>query len=136
MLDYVVFCILQKTGGKQELAYPPAYLNLIVFCKHNLSRAFPYVELFDRLKVTTLKCTAGKLAIIVKDANGEEVQFEMNHKTKMGKVFKAYAEHKGLSPSAFRFLLQGERIVDDSTPRTLELEDGDLIDAVLEHAAC
>jgi small ubiquitin-related modifier len=50
----------------------------------------------------------------------------------MGKVFKAYAERKGIAQSTLRFLLDGDRVGDDSTAKMLELEDGDQIDAVLE----
>ena len=64
--------------------------------------------------------------------NGEETQFKIKKTTKMGKVFKAYAERKGISQSTLRFLLDGERVADDQTAKMLELEDGDQIDAVLE----
>ena len=64
--------------------------------------------------------------------NGEETQFKIKKTTKMGKVFKAYAERKGISQSTLRFLLDGERVNDDQTAKMLELEDGDQIDAVLE----
>jgi len=64
--------------------------------------------------------------------NGEETQFKIKKTTKMGKVFKAYAERKGISQQTLRFLLDGERVNDDQTAKMLELEDGDQIDAVLE----
>ena len=50
----------------------------------------------------------------------------------MSKVFNAYAQRKGLDPKALRFLLDGQRIADDETPKTLELEDEDQIDCLLE----
>ncbi len=50
----------------------------------------------------------------------------------MSKVFNAYAQRKGVDTKSLRFLLDGERINDDATPKTLELEDEDQIDCVLE----
>jgi small ubiquitin-related modifier len=50
----------------------------------------------------------------------------------MEKVFNAYAQRKGVQVTSLRFLLDGERIIGEQTPKMLELEDGDQIDAVLE----
>ena len=50
----------------------------------------------------------------------------------MSKVFTTYAAKKGVQAGAVRFLLDGERIEPDSTPKMLELEDQDQIDCVLE----
>jgi small ubiquitin-related modifier len=50
----------------------------------------------------------------------------------MSKVFNAYATRKGVDSKALRFLLDGERIAEDQTPKTLELEDEDQIDCLLE----
>ncbi len=50
----------------------------------------------------------------------------------MEKVFNAYAQRKGVQVTSLRFLLDGERVTGDQTPKMLELEDGDQIDAVLE----
>lgn len=50
----------------------------------------------------------------------------------MGKVFNAYAQKKGVDFNSLRFLLDGDRVDEQSTPKTLELEDDDQIDCVLE----
>lgn len=50
----------------------------------------------------------------------------------MAKVFVNYAARKGVDVSAIRFLLDGERIPEESTPITLDLEDQDMIDCMLE----
>ena len=50
----------------------------------------------------------------------------------MSKVFDAYAQRKGVQSSSLRFLLDGDRIQADQTPKQLELEDQDQIDCVLE----
>mmetsp|Transcript_10774 Transcript_10774/g.15572 ORF Transcript_10774/g.15572 Transcript_10774/m.15572 type:complete len:92 (-) Transcript_10774:304-579(-) len=68
----------------------------------------------------------------VKDGNGEETLFKIKKSTKMEKVFNAYATRRGVQASSLRFLLDGERVTGEQTPKMLELEDGDQIDAVLE----
>eukprot|EP00549_Striatella_unipunctata_P017910 CAMPEP_0118687794 /NCGR_PEP_ID=MMETSP0800-20121206/8576_1 /TAXON_ID=210618 ORGANISM="Striatella unipunctata, Strain CCMP2910" /NCGR_SAMPLE_ID=MMETSP0800 /ASSEMBLY_ACC=CAM_ASM_000638 /LENGTH=56 /DNA_ID=CAMNT_0006585009 /DNA_START=173 /DNA_END=343 /DNA_ORIENTATION=- len=50
----------------------------------------------------------------------------------MAKVFETYAEKKGIQANSLRFLLDGERIKGDQTPKQLELEDQDQIDCMLE----
>lgn len=50
----------------------------------------------------------------------------------MSKVFSTYAQRKGVEVNALRFLLDGERIKEDQTPKSLELEDNDQIDCMLE----
>lgn len=50
----------------------------------------------------------------------------------MEKVFGAYATRRGIAPGSLRFLLDGEKIGPDQTPKMLELEDQDQIDCMLE----
>lgn len=50
----------------------------------------------------------------------------------MTKVFETYANRKGVQAGSLRFLLDGERIEGDTTPKMLELEDQDQIDCMLE----
>ena len=58
--------------------------------------------------------------------------FKVKKTTRMEKVFNTYAQRKGVSMNSLRFLLDGERINADSTPKTLDLEDQDQIDCMLE----
>ena len=50
----------------------------------------------------------------------------------MGKVFKYCAEERGFAFHSLRFLIDGERINPNQSPRDLELEDNDVIDCMLE----
>lgn len=63
---------------------------------------------------------------------GEETFFKIKKSTKMSKVFETYAQRKGVQSSSLRFLLDGERIDGDNTPKMLELDDQDQIDCMLE----
>lgn len=64
--------------------------------------------------------------------SGEETFFKVKKTTKMQKVFDAYASRKGVAKNAMRFLVDGERIEEDATPESLDLEDQDQIDCLLE----
>lgn len=63
---------------------------------------------------------------------GEETFFKIKKTTKMSKVFDTYAQRKGIATASIRFLLDGETIKGDQTPKMLELEDQDQIDCMLE----
>jgi len=68
----------------------------------------------------------------VKDSEtGEETMFKMNMSSPMSKVFKAYAEQKGVDVSTFHFLLDGKHVRETDTPLSLDLEDNDHIDVMI-----
>jgi small ubiquitin-related modifier len=68
----------------------------------------------------------------VRDQSGEEMYFKVKKMTKMMKIFEAYAQRRGMTVNDLRFMLDGERIVQDATPKMLEIEDNDQIDVMLE----
>ncbi|CAM9204769.1 unnamed protein product [Discosporangium mesarthrocarpum] len=72
------------------------------------------------------------ITIRVRDQTGEETFFKVKKSTRMEKVFSTYAQRKGVSMGALRFLLDGERVAPDTTPKALDLEDQDQIDCMLE----
>ncbi|CAM9240432.1 unnamed protein product [Phaeothamnion confervicola] len=61
------------------------------------------------------------ITIRVRDQTGEETYFKIKKTTRMEKVFATYAQRKGVAPNALRFLIDGERITGDKTPKQLEL---------------
>jgi small ubiquitin-related modifier len=63
---------------------------------------------------------------------GEETFFKIKKSTRMQKVFDTYAQRKGIQATSLRFLLDGEKIGPDQTPKMLELDDQDQIDCMLE----
>ncbi|CAB9513061.1 Small ubiquitin-related modifier 1 [Seminavis robusta] len=75
---------------------------------------------------------AEPITIRVRDQTGEETFFKIKKSTKMQKVFDTYAQRKGVQASSLRFLLDGERIEPNQTPKMLELDDQDQIDCMLE----
>ena len=51
--------------------------------------------------------------------------------TKMQRIMNAYADKKSYEVNQIRFLYDGRRLTDQMTPEELDMEDGDVIDAVL-----
>eukprot|EP00903_Cladosiphon_okamuranus_P007017 g6825.t1 len=78
------------------------------------------------------KGDATTITIRVRDQTGEETYFKVKKTTRMEKVFNTYATRKGVQVQALRFLLDGQRVNADDTPTSLELEDQDQIDCMLE----
>ncbi|KAK0553374.1 SUMO protein smt3 [Tilletia horrida] len=73
-----------------------------------------------------------QLNIKVKDAEGNEVFFKVKRHTRLSKLRKAYAERMGKQETQIRFVFDGERITDECTPMSLNMEDNDEIDAMVE----
>lgn len=47
-------------------------------------------------------------------------------------VMLAFCQKKQYEVSQVRFLYEGERIREDQTPQSVEMDDGDVIDCVIE----
>lgn len=50
----------------------------------------------------------------------------------MGKLKKSYAERTGVAVNTLRFLFDGRRINDEDTPKSLEMEEEDVIEVYQE----
>ncbi|KAH9943607.1 ubiquitin-like protein [Amylocystis lapponica] len=70
--------------------------------------------------------------IKVTTQTGEEVFFKIKRNTKLSKLQGAYANKVGKDVSSIRFLYDGNRINDDDTPASLDMEDNDTIDVMVE----
>ncbi|KIM81291.1 hypothetical protein PILCRDRAFT_821757 [Piloderma croceum F 1598] len=70
--------------------------------------------------------------IKVSGSTGEEVFFKIKRSTKLVKLRSAYATKVGRDVGTIRFLYEGSKITDDDTPASLDMEDDDSIDAMVE----
>ncbi|KAF8907066.1 ubiquitin-related domain-containing protein [Gymnopilus junonius] len=70
--------------------------------------------------------------IKVVSSTGEEVFFKIKRSTKLSKLQGAYASKVGKDVSSIRFLYDGARINDDDTPASLDMDDNDTIDVMVE----
>uniref|UniRef100_A0A914PAH8 Small ubiquitin-related modifier n=1 Tax=Panagrolaimus davidi TaxID=227884 RepID=A0A914PAH8_9BILA len=71
-----------------------------------------------------------KLKVVGQDSN--EVHFRVKYGTSMAKLKKSYAERTGVNINSLRFLFDGRRIGDEDTPKTLEMEEDDVIEVYQE----
>ena len=63
--------------------------------------------------------------------DGNEVYFKIRKNTDMKKLMTAYCERVGVTQDSTRFLYNGDRITPLQNAIALEMEDNDVIDAVL-----
>ncbi len=75
---------------------------------------------------------ANHISLRVVSSNGEEVFFKIRQTTPMSKLMAVYCQRKQMSPSSIKFLFDGSRISDDATPKSLGMEENDVIDAMLQ----
>ena len=71
-----------------------------------------------------------KLKVVGQDSN--EIHFRVKMTTAMGKLKKSYSERVGDPIASLRFLFDGKRINDDETPKSLEMEQDDVIEVYQE----
>ncbi|CAB4379427.1 small ubiquitin-related modifier [Rhizophagus irregularis] len=70
------------------------------------------------------------LRVIGNDRN--EMTFRVKKTKPLQKLMEIYSERNGLSIGTLRFLYDGFRIKNDDTPESLEMENGDAIDVMVE----
>lgn len=58
-----------------------------------------------------------------------EIFFKIKRLTPMKKLMDAFCKRQGKSLDSMRFLIDGNRIQENDTPDSLDLEDGDTIEA-------
>eukprot|EP01108_Squamamoeba_japonica_P003289 TRINITY_DN2690_c0_g1_i1.p2 TRINITY_DN2690_c0_g1~~TRINITY_DN2690_c0_g1_i1.p2 ORF type:complete len:111 (+),score=29.05 TRINITY_DN2690_c0_g1_i1:46-333(+) len=70
------------------------------------------------------------LRVVAQDGN--EVFFKIKSTTPLRKLMDAYIRRNQLQPDSVRFLFDGVRVQSDKTPKEVGMEDGDVIDVVLQ----
>lgn len=84
----------------------------------------------DRAPVQDTKPVS--LNIKVKSQDGNEVYFKVKKTTPFRRIMEAYCSKVGVETGQVRFLFDGERIEASQTPESLDLEDEDTIDAMVQ----
>ena len=70
------------------------------------------------------------LKVVTQDGN--EIYFKCKMTTPLSKLMNAFCQRQGVQLASVRFLFDGSRINQQSTPKELEMEDGDVIDVMVE----
>ncbi len=64
--------------------------------------------------------------------SGDSLQFKVRMTTPLQKVMDAYCSRMHVSEESVRFLYDGDRVKGISTPETMNMENNDIIDVVLQ----
>eukprot|EP01092_Planopodium_desertum_P006786 TRINITY_DN277_c0_g1_i1.p1 TRINITY_DN277_c0_g1~~TRINITY_DN277_c0_g1_i1.p1 ORF type:complete len:104 (-),score=9.60 TRINITY_DN277_c0_g1_i1:163-474(-) len=75
---------------------------------------------------------ANQINLKVCDQDGHEVYFKIKRTTPLRKLMDVYCQRQGQARTSFRFLYNGKRINDDATPEMMDMEDNDVIDALIQ----
>ena len=71
------------------------------------------------------------LTLKVIGQDGHEVFFKMRRAAPLKKLMNAYCERQNVSFGQIRFLYDCVRLQPENTPASMEMEDGDAVDAML-----
>ncbi|KNH09674.1 small ubiquitin protein [Perkinsela sp. CCAP 1560/4] len=75
---------------------------------------------------------AEQVSLKVVNGEGLEVFFKIKKRVRLGKLLDAYCVKQGINRNSVRFLYDGNPIDEDKTAEDLEMEDDDIIDAMIE----
>jgi small ubiquitin-related modifier len=76
--------------------------------------------------------TSEPITLKVKAQDGSEIFFKIRPSTQLKKLMDSYCQRQGVDPKTVRFLFEGTRINETSTPRELGMQNDDSIDAMVE----
>lgn len=72
-----------------------------------------------------------KINLCVTSQDGSCVYFTLKVSTPLSKLMSSYCERQSLNPANIRFLYDGVRLRGDSTPKSLDMVNDDMIDACI-----
>jgi hypothetical protein len=73
----------------------------------------------------------GKVTIHIREGGGAVVSFKMKTESKMRKIFKAYADTKGIPLGNFRLVTaDGQNVSIDVTPKSMGFENEEVLDVL------
>jgi len=73
-----------------------------------------------------------RIQIKVVNSGGNEVFFKIKRKTSLKRLMDVYCEKQGLNRGSVRFTFDGSRIDPNATPISLQMNNHDVIDAMVE----
>ena len=76
------------------------------------------------------------ITIYVQDEVGDKMAFKLKKSTKMGKLLNTYAQRRGVAAYTLKLLSNGTRVSYEDTCVSLELEDNDQINIMLQQEGC
>ena len=83
-------------------------------------------------KQSPVDFNANTISLKVVSQDGNEVYFKIKKQTPIEKLMNAYCTRQAIDPNSIRFLFDGQRIQKNQTAKELDMQDDDVIDAVLQ----
>lgn len=74
----------------------------------------------------------GAINIRVVGQDGSEVFFRIKTNTPLSKLMDAYCDRQSINRQQVRFMFDGERLPEGASAKSLDMEDNDVIDAMLQ----
>lgn len=75
---------------------------------------------------------ANKITVRTVDQSGRELHIKVNRTMDVGRLMKAYSARTNIDPQSLRFLANGEKLLKGNTFEHYALQDGDVIDVMLQ----
>ncbi len=94
-----------------------------------MSETTPQINQDEKIKPEE---TLPHINIKVVNADGAEVFFKIKPSTTLKKLMEAFCQRLGLQFTSVRFSFDGNRISPEHTAAQLGMEEGDVIDAMVE----
>ena len=82
------------------------------------------------------KQAAAAINLKVVTQDGKEIFFKCKISTPLQKLMSAFCNRQGVAAASVRFMFDGKRIDPEATPADVFMEDGDLIDVIVEQRGC
>lgn len=73
-----------------------------------------------------------KLKLQFQEQNGQTVFIMVSSQMPFSKIFKGYTTKRNVDPRSVRFLFDGTRINETDTPKSLEMQNEDVIDVLAQ----
>lgn len=86
----------------------------------------------DETKPTDAGGASSPLTIKVVAQDGNHRFFKLKPTTPLSKLMNSWCANAGVRSASVRFLFDGQRVREDDTPQSLEIDDGDVIDVMQE----
>ncbi|KAL4422599.1 hypothetical protein ABPG75_008796 [Micractinium tetrahymenae] len=72
------------------------------------------------------------LQIKIRSSDGNELTFKVRGRTPFQKIFDTYGKKTGQDANLLRFVFDSQRLRIEQCPLDLDMENGDVIDAMVE----
>ena len=78
----------------------------------------------------------GRIILRIVTQDGNELSHIMGNNASLQHLMQSFCNRQGIEMNSIRFLFDGQRINANESPQELDMDDGDVIDAMVEQQGC